>query len=86
MRRNGPWDNNPGYKTGRNGGGFLAGAAQTALGVTGGMLLGSALAGLFTGETNAAQDNADSGNDADANDGGFDGGGDDGGFDVGGDF
>lgn len=31
----------------RQGGGFLAGAAQTALGITGGVLLGSAVAGQF---------------------------------------
>jgi hypothetical protein len=31
------------------GGGFLAGAAQTALGVTGGVLLGNAIAGMFGG-------------------------------------
>lgn len=30
------------------GGGFLAGAAQTALGVTGGVLLGSAIAGMLS--------------------------------------
>lgn len=63
--------------------GFLAGAAQTALGVTGGLLLGSALAGLFTGEAEAAEapaepDSADPGAD--------DGGGDWGDFDIGGDF
>jgi hypothetical protein len=34
----------------RQGGGFLAGAAQTALGVTGGVLLGSILSGLFPPE------------------------------------
>lgn len=32
---------------GAAGGGFLAGAAQTAIGVTGGVLLGNALAGMF---------------------------------------
>lgn len=38
------------------GGGFLAGAAQTALGVTGGVLLGSMLGGMFGGgEAHAAQ-------------------------------
>jgi hypothetical protein len=70
-----------------NGGGFLAGAAQTALGVTGGLLLGSALAGLFTGEAQAAETVVppepapeDSGMD----DGGGDWGGGD--FDIGGDF
>lgn len=32
------------------GGGFLAGAAQTAVGVAGGMMLGSALSGMFGGD------------------------------------
>ena len=31
----------------RQGGGFLAGAAQTAMGVAGGVLLGNAIAGMF---------------------------------------
>lgn len=44
------------------GGGFLAGAAQTAMGVAGGVLLGNAIAGMFGGgEAHAADD-----------DGGFD--------------
>ncbi|MGO4625226.1 DUF2076 domain-containing protein [Ensifer sp. 2YAB10] len=33
----------------RTGGGFLAGAAQTAMGVAGGVLLGNAIAGMFGG-------------------------------------
>lgn len=33
------------------GGSFLAGAAQTALGVTGGVLLGSAIAGMFSADS-----------------------------------
>jgi hypothetical protein len=38
------------------GGGFLAGAAQTALGVTGGVLLGNAIAGMLGGsEAKAAE-------------------------------
>lgn len=38
------------------GGGFLAGAAQTAMGVAGGVLLGNAIAGMFGGnEANAAE-------------------------------
>lgn len=38
------------------GGGFLAGAAQTAMGVAGGVLLGNAIAGMFSGnEANAAE-------------------------------
>jgi hypothetical protein len=40
----------------RGGGGFLAGAAQTALGVTGGVLLGNAIAGMLGGsEAKAAE-------------------------------
>jgi hypothetical protein len=78
--RNQPWNN--------QGGGFLAGAAQTAMGVAGGVLLGNMIAGaLFGGpdqaqaETNAdSNDNTDSGNDFDTADVG---GGD---FDAGGDF
>ncbi len=38
----------------RLGGGFLAGAAQTAVGVAGGILLGSALAGLFAADAAAS--------------------------------
>lgn len=36
------------------GGGFLAGAAQTAVGVAGGMMLGNMLGGMFAGEAAAA--------------------------------
>ena len=44
------------------GGGFLAGAAQTALGVTGGVLLGNAIAGMLSGnEAKAAAPAADKG-------------------------
>ena len=40
----------------RSGGGFLAGAAQTAMGVAGGVLLGNAIAGMLGGdEAKAAQ-------------------------------
>ena len=62
-------------------GGFLAGAAQTALGVTGGILLGNALGGLFGGgnEAQAAEPSAgDANNDAGFEDGDI--------GDVGGDF
>lgn len=46
------------------GGGFLAGAAQTALGVTGGVLLGNAIAGMLGGhEAKAAEPAADKGSD-----------------------
>lgn len=36
-------------------GGFLAGAAQTAIGVAGGVLLANAVAGTFAGEAQAAE-------------------------------
>jgi hypothetical protein len=39
-----------GMAPGRGGGGFLAGAAQTAMGVAGGMMLGNMLAGAFGGD------------------------------------
>ena len=106
--RRGPWDREPAYGDrrqpglGYGGGGFLAGAAQTALGVAGGMMLGSLIGSIFStgaataGEyDNAADDNtaSDAGNepfgDTGADTGGFDGGGDfgdGGGFDMGGDF
>jgi uncharacterized protein len=75
-------------------GGFLAGAAQTALGVAGGVLLGNAIAGMFGGgEAQAAetkpqteepqaqepQTEEPETEDAGSDDGGFDGGGFDGG-------
>jgi uncharacterized protein len=44
------------------GGGFLAGAAQTALGVTGGVLLGNAIAGMLGGhDAKAAEPSTDKG-------------------------
>jgi uncharacterized protein len=45
QRERGPWDRDARHEN--RGGGFLAGAAQTALGVTGGILIGSAIASLF---------------------------------------
>lgn len=80
-RSRGPWDRRE--ETG--GGGFLAGAAQTALGVAGGVLLGSAISGMFT---SAAQADEFSPVDADQSDGFVESDGDvDGGdFDFGGDF
>lgn len=46
----------PQQRQGMGGGGFLAGAAQTAMGVAGGMMLGNLLGGLFGGkEANAAE-------------------------------
>ncbi|MEI2415938.1 DUF2076 family protein [Orrella sp. JC864] len=75
------------------GGGFLAGAMQTAVGVAGGLMLGNMLSGLFGGNeaqagevppgTDAAQDPGAGhpGEQGHADDGGFDDGG---GFDEGG--
>ncbi|MFP5076387.1 DUF2076 domain-containing protein [Rhizobium sp. YIM 134829] len=59
---------------GPGGGGFLAGAAQTAMGVAGGMLIGSAIGSMFAGdavaaETPAAEDAGDAG-DAGGDEGG----------------
>lgn len=42
----------------QGGNGFLAGAAQTAMGVAGGVLLGNAIAGLFGGNEASAAENA----------------------------
>lgn len=73
------------------GGGFLAGAAQTAMGVAGGVLLGSAIAGMLTGGAQADElspldspEPDQSGADSDFDAGGDDFGGGD--FDIGGDF
>jgi uncharacterized protein len=46
----GPWGSSGGYGQpyGRSSGGFLAGAAQTAVGVAGGVMLGSFLADMLT--------------------------------------
>jgi hypothetical protein len=68
-------------------GGFLAGAAQTALGVTGGVLLGNAIAGLFGGSAHAGE-NLDFGVQDNGGADDIDAGGDDwgGGFDIGGEF
>ncbi len=77
QRQRGPWDRPAS-------GGFLAGAAQTALGVTGGVLLGSAIAGVFSAPAQAAE--APAAPEEPPADDGFDGGDDWGGFDIGGDF
>ena len=89
-RSRGPWDRQPdAYDERRGQGGFLAGAAQTALGVTGGMLLGSAIAGMLTGGAHADEHGGDAPA-GQAGDEGYDSGGDDffGGddFDIGGGF
>jgi len=47
----------PGAMAG-GGGGFMAGAMQTAMGVAGGMLLANAVSGLFAGEAEAAAHHA----------------------------
>jgi len=44
-----------------SGGGFLAGAAQTAMGVAGGVLLGNMIGGLFSGDEASAADDMDPG-------------------------
>lgn len=66
----------------RPGGGFLAGAAQTAMGVAGGLLLGNAIAGMFQGdEAQAAEPAAAPADEPPADDAGAAdaGGGDEGG-------
>lgn len=52
---NGPW----GGQQSRGGGGFLAGAAQTAVGVAGGMMLGSMLGSMFSDPAQAAEQAVD---------------------------
>jgi uncharacterized protein len=67
-QRRGPWDRDPASDdrrqqgVGFGGGGFLAGAAQTALGVAGGVMLGSLIGSLFSsGAANASEyDNSQS--------------------------
>ena len=103
QRSRGPWDRDEvGYGRGQGGGGFLAGAAQTALGVAGGVLIGNAIGSMFgAGAAHAAEaDNNQTGNDQtdngqdnqqdsqqdSGNDDGGFGGDDGGGFDMGGDF
>lgn len=56
----------------RGGGGFLAGAAQTAMGVAGGVLLANAIGGMFggSGEAQAAEPQPEA-EDAGFDDGGF---------------
>lgn len=62
------------------GGGFLAGAAQTAMGVAGGVLLANMLGGMFAGDAEAADAGMDE-TEADFEDPGMDGG-DFGDFDI----
>jgi uncharacterized protein len=61
----------------RAGGAFLAGAAQTAMGVAGGVLLGNAIAGMFGGnQAQAAEPAETADNEAAPDEAGFDDGGD----------
>lgn len=81
QRPRGPWDataSSRDYRAGQ--GGLLAGAAQTALGVAGGLVLVETIGGLFSSSPQAAE--------TDDGDAGVAGGDDfdDGGFDIGGDF
>ncbi len=77
---------------GAQGGGFMAGALQTAMGVAGGVLLGSAIAGIFSSPAEAAESPAEpaaAAPEAPAEEGGgmfdsFFGGGDEGGDEGGG--
>ncbi|MGD9740729.1 MAG: DUF2076 domain-containing protein [Bauldia sp.] len=78
VRNQGYGYNDPGYGRGGGGGGFLAGAAQTAVGVAGGVLLANLITGAFSGDEGAGAD--------DGGDAGGDMGGDFGGGDFGGDF
>ena len=55
---------------GRAGGGFLAGAAQTAMGVVGGVLLGNAIGSMFAGDAQAAEAPSEEPVDAGFDDGG----------------
>lgn len=76
-------------RIGQGGSGFLAGAAQTAVGVAGGVFLASMIAGAFTGGAAQAAEPQDYPGDVndDSGDGFDDGDGFDvGGFDFGGDF
>ncbi len=68
------------WNSGRpSGGGFMAGAAQTTMGVAGGVLLGNAIGGMFAGPAEAAEAAVDEympEEDAAFDDGGYDDGGD----------
>lgn len=59
----------------RQGGGFLAGAAQTAMGVAGGVLLGNAIAGMFSGGEASAAEPGNGMDEAGEDPGAFDDGG-----------
>jgi len=85
-QQSGPWGGAPGgYPQGmmpqRAGGGFLAGAAQTAMGVAGGVVLGNMLASAFSGGDDAKTADAGQAEPQQAAADEFDNGGDDFGFD-----
>ena len=94
-RNRGPWDRE-GQQPATRGGGFLEGAAQTALGVAGGVLLGNMIGSIFSsGSAHAAEGwggdtSSSTADSAPADTGGNDDFGadfgDGGGFDTGGDF
>jgi hypothetical protein len=90
LERRGPWDAPQRYDNRQPafgaGGGFLAGAAQTALGVAGGMMLANMIGSIFaTGAANAGEFGGGDEQAGNEQEGGADfGGGDD--FDMGGDF
>ncbi|MFC0339413.1 DUF2076 domain-containing protein [Paracoccus niistensis] len=71
----GPWSG--GRPAG--GGGFMAGAAQTAMGVAGGVLLGNAIGSMFAGDAAASEPSAEEPMEEEAgyDEAGFDDGGDD---------
>ena len=82
-----PVGRRPAAAEGGGGGGFLAGAAQTAMGVAGGGLLGNMIAGAMFGDGAAAAEDVQPGDDAGGGETGgedFDAGGDFGDFDIGG--
>lgn len=91
-QRRSPWGNveDTPRREQRGGSGFLAGAAQTALGVTGGVLLGNAIAGMFGGNDAHAAEAPSSPDNAGLDDTGLDDTGLDAGnwgdFDIGGEF
>lgn len=70
----GPWANRR-----PAGGGFMAGAAQTAMGVAGGVLLGNAIGSMFASPAEASEATGAE-EELQPDDGGFDDGFDDGGF------
>lgn len=80
QRPRGPWDRDDGDdgygERQSGGGGFLAGAAQVALGVTTGLMFGSAIGGMFSGGANAGEYDGDQQSNDDDDSDGFDFGGD----------